>query len=89
MDVLYRLATYYKKKYQTDPVFREKHKEQSRKNYQKRKEVLKQQYEATKELKLFIRNYKYNKKIGKLDRFMDKYPELYEKYKDHIQESED
>jgi len=79
-------ADYYRNRYRDDPIFREKHKQKSKISYEKRRNVIKKQYESTKELKLFKLNYKYNKKVNKLDRFMNKYPELYEKYKDHIEE---
>lgn len=82
-------ADYYRNRYRDDPVFREKHKEKSRISYEKRRTTIKKQYESTKELKLFKLNYKYNKKVGKLDRFLKKYPELVEKYKDHIEDIED
>jgi len=77
-------ADYYRNKYQTDEVFREKHKEKSRTNYQRRKGILKENYQKQKELKQYLSNYNYHKNNNKVEEFINKYPELHEKYKNHL-----
>ena len=77
-------ADYYKNKYHNDPVHKEKCKERSRKNYIKRKEILKERYQQQKELTLFKKNYKYHVDRNMVEKFLVKYPELWEKYSHHI-----
>jgi len=77
-------ADYYRNRYKTDESFREKHKEKSRINYQRRKQVIKENYQKQKELKQYLSNYSYYKKNNKVEEFIIKYPELHEKYKSHL-----
>jgi len=77
-------ADYYRNRYQTDPVFKENHKQKSRDNYQRRKHILKENYQKQKELKQYLSNYNYHKNIDKIEEFINKYPELHEKYKSHL-----
>ncbi len=78
-------AEYYRNKYHNDPEHRRKCLERSRKNYIRRKDILKERYKLQKELTLFKKNYKYHKDKGEDDnKFIEKYPELWEKYSHHV-----
>ena len=71
---------YYKNRYHSDEVFREKHKELARQYYHKNKEKIAEKYQIEKIYKQALRKYNYYKEKGELDIYKEKFKEEYELY---------
>jgi len=71
---------YYRNKYNNDEMFRETMKNRSKEWYNNHKEERKAVYKANAERTRFMRNKRYAEKNNKIQQFMNKYPELCEKY---------
>ena len=71
---------YNKQRYSNDIEFKNKVKERSKTWYANNKSKQTEYYEKTKERNLALKNWKYAEKVGKTERYKEKYPELYSKY---------
>lgn len=71
---------YYKKRYHTDEIFREKHKKLARDYYRKHKGEIAEKYQIEKKYKQALRKYNYYKEKGELDIYKEKFKEEYELY---------
>ena len=72
--------TYYKKKYHSDEIFREKHKQKAREYYEKNKEKIAERYQIEKKYKQALRKYNYYKDKGELEVYIEKFKEEYDLY---------
>ena len=71
---------YYKNKYATDPVHRQKVKDRSNIYYHTHKKVIKEKIEVQGDFVRMKKAYNYYKKLDRIEVFITKYPEEYKKY---------
>jgi len=71
---------YKKNKYNTDEEYKNKIVERSRNYYADNKDKKKEYYKKNKEMIGAKRKYNYYKKLDKMDHYMEKYPDEYNKY---------
>ena len=75
---------YYRNRYNSNEEHKEKCLQRSKDNYLKNKTKIQEKYQIEKELVKFKRNYSNYVKKDMVDEFIDKYPELWEKYSHHV-----
>jgi len=71
---------YMKHRYHNDEIYRNDIKERAKNYYNTNKESKKQYYEQTKGRTLAFRRWNYAQKVGKVDRYMNKYKEDFDTY---------